>query len=514
MTSHPVLARHRLCLAVSLLLTAAAQADVRLPSLISDNMVLPQETPANIWGWADPQEQVSVQLAGKKVEAIADAQGKWSVKLAGLTPGEAGDLTITGKNTLTVRNVAVGEVWVGSGQSNMEWSVRSSANPTEEAAAATFPQIRMFTVARAPKLEPQEECAGKWEVCTPETVSNFSAVAYYFGRKLHQSLKVPIGLIHSSWGGTPAEHWTPKEVLAAEPELAGMVKSWETAVAAYPAAKEAHDKVIAEWQVTADAAKAAGTPVPKKPDAPRGGDPFGSPGCLYNGMIHPLLPYTIRGAIWYQGESNASRATQYAKLFPTMIQSWRERWAVGEFPFLFVQLANFMQRHDQPTESQWAALREAQLQTLELPHTGMAVAIDIGEAGDIHPKNKQEVGRRLALNALATVYYHEQEFSGPIFTGAQVEDGKIRLSFRHAQGLKALDGAKLTGFAIAGEDRKFVWAEAEIQGDHVVLQSPQVATPVAARYAWADNPAANLGNEAGLPASPFRTDTWDGPAKP
>jgi sialate O-acetylesterase len=366
----------------------------------------------------------------------------------------------------------------------------------------------MFTVTKNAQGTPQEDCTGKWEVCAPETVGHFSAVGYFFARHLEQNLQVPIGIIHTSWGGTPAEHWTPTDVLAADPDYAGRFKSWEATKANYPKAKAAYDEAMAKWKTESEAAKAAGKPVPPAPRAPQGNTDFGSPGCLYNGMIAPLLPYTIRGAIWYQGEANAGNFVGYQKLFPLMIQTWRERWGIGEFPFLFVQLANFRQRFDQPTDSQWAGLREAQLRTLDVPHTGMAVAIDIGDANDIHPKNKQEVGRRLALNALATVYFKDIDYSGPLPSGAQGEEGKVRITFRYAEGLKTTDGGKPKGFAIAGEDKKFHWAEAEIQGDHVLLQSPDVPKPIAARYGWADNPEVNLINGAGLPASPFRTDDW------
>jgi sialate O-acetylesterase len=333
-----------------------------------------------------------------------------------------------------------------------------------------------------------------------------------FARYLVQSIDMPSAVIHTSWGGTPAEFWTPKEALTADPEFAPILKSWDAVKANYPKAKEAFDKQLAEWQIASAEAKAAGMPEPRRPAEPRGATDFGAPACLYNGMIAPVLPYTIRGAIWYQGESNAGAAKQYQKLFPAMITSWRQRWGVGEFPFLYVQLANFNARGvaptGQPEDSNWAALREAQTMTLELPRTGMAVAIDIGEATDIHPKNKQEVGRRLGLVAQATVYYREVEYSGPLFAGAQAEDNTVRLSFRHAEGLKPASGDKVKGFAIAGEDRKFVWADVEIQGDHVVLQSPQVPKPVAVRYGWADNPDCNLVNAIGLPTSPFRTDDW------
>jgi len=498
--------------AVILLPVGILRADIKLPAVISDHMVLQQEKPANIWGWADPGEKVTVKLAGKSLQAVADPNGKWAVKLSDLKPGVAGEMTIAGKNQLTIKDVAVGEVWVCSGQSNMEWRVANSMNAKEESAVANSPLIRMFTVQRNPQEQPQQDCAGKWEVCTPESVPGFSAVAYFFGRHLHKALQVPFGLIHTSWGGTPAEFWTPTDVLASDPDFKGSVENWARTKEEYPKAKEDYEKALAAWETASAKAKADAQPLPKKPTPPRGDSPFGSPGCLYNGMIAPILPYTIQGAIWYQGESNANQARLYRKLFPSMIVSWRQRWG-SEFPFLFVQLANFNARGvaptGQPEESRWAELREAQLMTLELPHTAMAVTIDIGDATDIHPKNKQEVGRRLALGAEATVYYRDTQFSGPLPTGSQEEGGKIRLTFRHAEGLKPATGGKLVGFAVAGEDRKFVWAETEIQGDHVLVSSPQVSKPVAVRYGWADNPQCNLVNAAGLPASPFRTDDWE-----
>jgi sialate O-acetylesterase len=412
--------------------------------------------------------------------------------------------------------VIAGEVWVASGQSNMEFHVSGAMNAQAEIAAANFPAIRMFNLKRNAKAEPQDNCEGKWEVCTPQTVGGFSAVGYFFARRLHETLKQPIGVIHTSWGGTPAEFWTPTPIITEIPEFKPIAEAWERTVANYPKAKEAYDKAMEEWKAAVEQAKTEGKAAPRQPNAPRGGDAFGGPGCLYNGMIVPVLPYTIQGAIWYQGESNASAAALYRKLFPTMILSWRMAWAKAglagsdrpDFPFLFVQLANYIPANSDPARSEWAELREAQLQTLEVPRTGMAVAIDIGEANDIHPKNKQEVGRRLALCAEATVYYRDQEYSGPLFGGSQIEEGKIRLSFRNANDMKAKDGGPLKGFTIAGEDRVFHPADAEIQGDHVIVSNKDVPKPVAVRYAWADNPECNLINEAGLPASPFRTDDW------
>ena len=490
-------------LAATALLALSAHADVKLPALISDNMVLMQETAANVWGWADPQEEVTVKLASKTGRATAGADGKWKVAITGLTPGLAGDMTISGKNTLTVRNVAVGEVWVCSGQSNMEFALKSAQDAATEIASSHRPEIRMFTVSKAPAAEPKDDCTGKWEVSTPQTSPRFSAVGYFFGRRLADDLKVPIGLIHSSWGGTPAQHWTPADVLAADPELQSSITTWEAVKRNYPKAKAAYDVAIEKWKKEADAAKAAGQPAARPPQPPRG-DPggLGSPGSLYNGMIAPLTPYAIRGAIWYQGEANAGNGRLYRKLFPALIVSWRERWGIPEFPFLFVQLANY------DAHSNWPELREAQTMTLALPHTGMAVAIDLGEGGNIHPKNKQEVGRRLALNALATVYHRQVAFASPLLLKVQPQDGKLRITMSHAEGLKTTDGAAPKGFAVAGDDRIFHSARAEIAGDHIIVQSPEEPNPVAVRYAWENNPEVNLVNGAGLPASPFRSDDW------
>lgn len=504
---------------VAAALAPVAEAKIKLPALVSDRMVLQQGASTAVWGWAEPGEKVSVNFGEKSAEATAGADGKWSVRLIGLPAGASGDLTIRGEDERIVKDVLVGEVWVASGQSNMEWNVDRAKDPEQEKAAANFPQVRMFNLKKSASLTAKDDCEGEWLIATPENAGRFSAVGYFFARELHQKAKTPVGIIHTSWGGTPAEYWTPPAVLEREAPLKRYVERWEQEKKNYPQAKAAYDEALAKWKQAAAQAKAEGKPAPPAPRGPRGGDAIGAPGCLWNGMIEPVLPATIAGAIWYQGESNASNAEDakfYRALFPTMILSWRQAWSQGglsgrtdrEFPFLFVQLANYRARNTEPVDSLWALLRESQTMTLEIPRTGMAVAIDIGEADDIHPKNKQEVGRRLALAALAQVYYQDIESSGPLFSGAQEEDGKIRLSFRNSEGLKAADGGKIKGFAIAGEDRKFVWADVEIEGDHMLVSSPQVPKPIAVRYGWSDNPEVNLVNAAGLPASPFRTDDW------
>jgi sialate O-acetylesterase len=433
-----------------------------------------------------------------------------------MTPPKAGgpyEMTFSGKNKITIKNIMVGEVWVCSGQSNMQWSVKQSANPEQEIADANYPDIRLFTVARKVAEQPQPDCSGNWTLCSPETVPDFSAVGYFFGRELHKELNVPIGLIHTSWGGTPAEAWTRREALEKERDCAPILQRYDDAMANYPQAKKEYEQKLEEWKQVAEKAKAEGEKAPRRPRAPfKPGHPH-SPAGLYNAMIAPLIPFSIQGAIWYQGESNAGRAYQYRKLFPAMIRNWRKDWGQGNFSFLFVQLANFRDVKPEPAESDWAELREAQLMTLSLQNTGMAVIIDIGEAKDIHPKNKQDVGRRLALWALAKNHRKDIVYSGPIYKSKsmKVEGNKIILHFDHVGGGLVADGGEpLKGFAVAGADRKFVWANATIDGDTVVVSSDEVSEPVAVRYAWADNPVCNLYNKEGLPASGFRTDDWPG----
>jgi sialate O-acetylesterase len=650
----------------AIVLTAAlaqpVRAEVRLPALISDHMVVQRDTPVRLWGWADAGEALRVSLAGKTAKARAGQSGRWEVALAPLPAGGPHTLEISGKNTLRVSDILVGEVWVAGGQSNMEWPVGRAQDAAQETTAARFPRMRLFTVNKAAASRPKDDVSGAWVECSPDTVGGFSAVAYFFGRDVHRALDVPVGLIHSSWGGTPAESWMSREALTVEPAWKPMLDDLDRALAD-PDAARAYEKALDEWEqknvvvdtgnegvgrgwakpelddadwktmeepqywekagldldgalwfrrtveIPADWAGgdlvltlgalddydttyfggvqvgATGRETPgywthprryvvpstlvhagrtvvavrvfdrageggfggpgsamrldlatgagKRPIAlagtwryqiergipslkpdwgsqPVAPDQQGAPTTLYNAMIAPLTPYATRGVIWYQGENNASRAFQYRALFRALIRDWRRAWRLGDFPFYFVQLANYMARHDQPGESEWAELREAQSMALAEPSTGLATAIDIGEAADIHPLDKQEVGRRLALVALARTYGQSGECSGPVYRSHAVEGAKARLRFEHAAGLATRDQATPKGFAIAGEDRRFVWAQAQIDGDSIVVWSDAVAVPVAVRYAWADNPDANLVNGTGLPALPFRTDDWPG----
>jgi sialate O-acetylesterase len=494
------------------------RADVKLPSVLSDGLVLQQGMKVNIWGTADPGERVTVTLGNQQASGVADSVGQWNVKLGPLNAGGPFTMTFAGKNTITLHDVFVGEVWVCSGQSNMEMPVGTNAqgwtgnvnNYQDEMARADYPMLRLFTVQKAVAGKPQRDVNGYWVAARPQTVGEFSAVGYFFGRELLKVLNVPIGMIHSSWGGTPAESWTSHGTLESDPEFKSILDAESKLLSPYPKVFEDFEQQVRQWRQDSDKAESDGASVPAAPTVPD--DPRRNPwrpAGLFNAMVMPITPYAIRGAIWYQGESNAARAVQYRKLFPAMIRDWRRVWEEGDFPFLFVQLANWGM--DNP-HSSWPELREAQLKTLSLPKTGMAVTIDIGDGSDIHPKNKQEVGYRLALAAQAIAYGRDVMYSGPIYESMAVEGDKIRLRFRYVYGgLVAKNSSTWapSGFEIAGNDHKFVDAEAKIDGDTVVVHSDKVARPVAVRYAWAMNPWCNLYNRAGLPASPFRTDEWE-----
>ena len=482
----------------------AAHADVQMSALWSDGLIVQRQKPIPVWGMADAGEKVTVTLGAATASATTGKDGKWMLKLPALEAASGLQMTVQGKNTLKINDVAVGEVWVASGQSNMELRVPRTLNADQEIADAHYPLIRQFRVARNIAETPQTALKGEWVEAVPATVDQFTAVGYYFARDLYQKLNVPIGIIHASYGGTPAQSWTPAQTLATNPDLKKINEDWKQTLAGYPESVKKYDEQKARWQERADAAKKAGKNAPQAPYAPAGPGTKQTPSGLYNGMIAPVEPFAVRGVIWYQGESDHDAAL-YGKLFPALIQGWRRDWN-EELPFYFVQLANFRTQQTDPVEADgWQDIRAAQDKALALPKTGRALAIDLGEAHEIHYPNKQEVGRRLALIALDNQYGQKVEDSGPQYSGMKVEGNALRLNFAHAAGLKAKDG-ELKGFAIAGADGKFAWANAKINGDNIILSSPAVAAPTQARYDWASNPIGNLINGADLPAAPFRTD--------
>src|SRR5215213_351751 len=636
---------------------AQTQADAEKPflhPLFTDHMVLQRGVRFPVWGWATPGTRVTVEMRGKEDTAVADSRGKWTARLGPFGAGGPFTLTVRGAQAVTLNDVLVGDVWLASGQSNMEMGVTQVNNPEEEVSHADYPQMRLFQVPKVAATTPRATVNARWLVCNPKNIveggwGGFSAVAYFFGRRLHKELNVPVGLIHTSWGGTAAEGWISAEQLSTMKEFVPAVNDLEKTWADSKMPPENFDNVLAEWWAKNDPGSAA-SPAWSEPsfdasgwkkmrlpqyfedgglpgfdgvvwfrrtfelpaewagkdltlslgpvddvdttfvngfavgglsqwDAPRtyhvnarllkpgtntiavrvldggvgggiygkpesmkiepadgggaapvslagewsykasvalaeiktppprqGGNDFSVPEIRYNGMIAPLLPFAVKGAVWYQGETNVGRAPQYERVMAALIRDWRERFTGGDFPFLVVQLANYLERRDAPVDSEWARLREAQLHVSQnVKNSGLAVTIDIGDAKDIHPKNKQDVGTRLALVALANVYGRKLEYSGPTYRGMKVEGERARLSFDHAEGgLVTKDGGRLTGFAVAGEDGRFHWADATIEGETVIVSSPEVKRPVAARYGWADNPDCNLYNRAGLPASPFR----------
>ncbi len=632
--------------------------NITMNPLFTDNMVLQQKQDIPIWGMAEPGGEVLVIFNEQQQKVIVDDKGKWKVSLSPVPAGGPYELVIRGEKTHKIKNVMVGEVWVCSGQSNMEMPIGGIGKVTnykEEIANSNYPNIRLLMVEKVMATTPQEKIISDgWAECSPETTPNFSAAAYFFGRNLHKELNVPIGLIQSAYGGTIIEPWTSGVTLKKMPEFTEIVQEiesnkitdeekeiekrrklaewpdkieeilvnsgilnhgfqnsdfdtndWQTmklptvweAVDIYidgvvwfsknvsipkswdgedltltlgkindyditwfngkrvgrgidvndlrvykvpgSIVKTGQNKIVVQvldiggsgglygpaedmklsssknsislvgnWKYKLDPIKMDVHKLPEKQDQNAG---VHRPTVLYNGMINPLLPYGIRGVIWSQGASNAERSHQYRELFKAMIKDWRRAWGQGDFPFLFTQFANYEKVEPLPVENVWAELREAQTMALHLPNTGMAVTIDIGEAKDIHPKNKQDVGKRLALSALATVYEKDIAYSGPLYKSMKIEGDKIYLQFTNTdKGLRIKGGNKLKEFAIAGKDKKFVWAEAKIEGDEIVVSNAKIKNPVAVRYGWAANPQCNLYNGADLPASPFRTDDWEG----
>jgi len=500
----------------ALMCVLTARANVSLPDVISDGMVLQQNQRVPIWGTADPGETVTVKFAGQSKTATAPANGKWLIKLdpvrANATPGA---MIISGKNSIELKDILVGEVWLVAGQSNMQRLLSETANGDAAIASANHPLIRLFNVSRQVAFKHAPPPLATWASCSPQSVKEFSAAGYYFGVELENELHVPVGLINASYGGSQAEAWTPVEYLLASAELRPTVERTKIWDEERPRVRVEYDEALKKWRADADKAVAAGarpSPSPAVPDALR---EYRIASSIYDGMIAPLIPFYIRGAFWYQGESNEARAQQYGILLPTMIKAWRERWGEDKFPFGIIQLPNYRDPKPEPADEAWSHVREAQRRTaVNVLNTALIVTIDIGEAHDIHPKNKLDVGKRMARWALADVYGEKLTSSGPMFREAKISGARILLKFDQAgSGLKIRDGDKLNEFAIAGADQKWHWANAKIVGkDAIEVWSDEVPQPLAVRYAFNNNPRhPNLSNDTGLPAAPFRTDNWPGP---
>lgn len=514
------------------LCTLATQAEVKMPAIFGDHMVLQRNAVVPVWGWAEPGEAITVTAAGVVARATAGPDGKWMAKLPSLIlSGNPLEVVVAGKaNTLTFRDVLVGDVWLCSGQSNMEFNTGRASNAAEALPKANRPEIRFFLVPnRAVRFKPQDDCEGKWEVCTPATAKKFSAVGYFFADQIAAAQKTPVGLIGSYVPGSAAPPWISVEPLLADPELEKQyAQGYEKLSANYDALKIAHDrwqkefgddykKALGLYYAARGKARQDGLPEPTPPPKPAVAEPFfpKAPSFFYNGMIAPLIPYALKGVLWYQGESNAGDKL-YHKLFPALIRDWRSRWSQGDFPFLYVQLPNYGPRTNEPVQKQdgrdsgWVVVRAAQLETLKtVPATGMAVTIDVGDGADLHPADKIDVANRLVRIARRVAYGEDLVFSGPLYDSFAITGGRIRIKFKETgTGLKiGAPATELKGFAIAGADRKFVWAKAAIEGaDAITVWSDEVKQPVAVRYGWAENPEVNLYNSADLPASPFATD--------
>lgn len=492
------------------MLSTVAQAAIKLPSVIGSGMVLQQQSQVKLWGWADNGQQVVLRASwgGQTATNVASPNGRWEVTLQ--TPGAGGPYQVeilAGPEKEVLENVMVGEVWFCSGQSNMEFPVGKTPkywhvgvdNCAAEVASANYPQIRLFTVAQRTSEVPLDTLSGQWAECTPANVNDFSAVAYFFGRMLHQQLKVPIGLIHASWGGTPAESWTRRGVLEADAVFKPILDNEAKILSLYPEAYAQYHIKLAKWKEGVANGTVTGRAAERGPSAPMGPGHSKMPSVLYNGMVAPVIPYTIKGAIWYQGESNNDDTDLYAKLFPSMVQNWRDDWRLGDFPFYFVQIASHYRMKPE--------LREAQAKSLALlPHMGMAITLDVGDSTDIHPIHKRPVGERLALWAMANTYGKTGlVYSGPMLREAVAKGSKMVVMFNHVGGGLVAKGGKLSHFEVAGADGVFVPAQARIKGATVEAWSPTVKQPLYVRYAWKNYLVPDLFNKEGLPAAPFRS---------
>lgn len=508
-------------LTLSFLIPNLLRAELKLPAIIADHMVLQQKQENPIWGWDAPGTEVTVTFGDQVKKAKAGDDGKWTVKLDPVdASADPATLKVDGSSSRVIKDVLVGEVWMCSGQSNMGWTVGGDWKWQVESLASNHPNLRLITVPRVGTQELQNDFNGKWEAATPETVKSFSAVGFFYGRYLHEILGVPVGLINNAWGGSAAEAWVKRDSIESDERFRSLVENWQRREAQLQTeeAKVQHEKALDAWRKKYEEAKEAGKPLPRRPSSPEqllGGN--ARPGNIYAGMVHPTKGYGMKGVIWYQGESNASRAYEYSHLFPFMIEQWRKEWGQGDFPFYWVQLADYRSESDVPGDSQWAELRESQTKTLSLPNTGQAVIIDIGEGNDIHPKNKYDVAARLVRWALEKDYGIPNIVAqSPTFREMTIDGNKATLTFDHvSSGLRTVDVNEVRGFAICGEDQKWVWADAKITGkDSIEVWSDEVAAPVAVRYAWADNPVCNVLSKDGLPMTPFRTDDFPMTTKP
>ena len=490
----------RIGLVLFLLVAAtSASAQLKLPALVGDHMVLQQGKPLPIWGWSAAGEEVTVTLGDQSATTVAGEDGRWRLNLEPMEAGGPYDITVrTATQSIEIADVMIGEVWLCSGQSNMDMRLAKLWDSERLESDLERDGIRLFRVERAIADEPADDLDGAWSLCEPKVAAKFSAVAYFFGVELQRELGVTVGLIHSAYGGTPAEAWTDTQRILSNPALTSIADSWQRREQQYAEKLEA-------WESNGEA----------QPDSTKPSEPPQryKPGGLFNAMIEPMIPYAIRGACWYQGESNIWHATQYQPLLTALIEDWRDRWSDSSLPFAVVQLPNYANPPRVPEGPySWAELRESQrLVSKNLPAVGLITTIDIGEPTDVHPRNKVDVGHRLALWALAEVYGGDSVYSGPRFAGYAIEGDKVRISFDHVgSGLAARDSNEIKGFVIAGPDQKFRWATAEIDGDDLLISEAKVPDPRSVRYGWADDPHwANLINREGLPASPFRTDDWE-----
>ncbi len=495
-------------------LVATGTAEVRLPSYLRSGMVVQRDVPILVRGFAEPGEEVLVTQEESRATAKAASDGRWSVTLPPRSAGPIPDIVIEAGPKIVLTDLLAGDVWFAAGQSNMEFKLRRAAGAAEEIPQANHPDIRLFKVGRQIAKEPKHDVDGQWQRCTPETAADFSAVAYFFARDLQKELGVPIGIISAAWGGTPGEAWMAPQVMLGDPDYAALYEEWDDYRENYPAIKKQYDADMAAYEKKLAEPRAPGAKLPAKPlSKPEPDKNHKHPGVLFNGMIHPLAGLPLKGFLWYQGESNKDRWAQYEKLLTSLITDWRQRWGQGDLPFLIVQLANFKPLAVEPSDSGRTRVREAQAQVVQtLPACALAVTIDLGEADDIHPLNKADVGRRLGLAALEKVYGRDVVGSGPLHRAVTFSDGSAVVEFNSSGGGLAVgpDGKakNLEGFALAGADRKWHWAKAIIDGDQVIVSSKSVPDPVALRYAWADNPPASLYNKEGLPAVLFRTDDW------